>query len=230
MMKIKELCAYNRMKNKIKEKSEIRTEVLKQRRELPKDQCRADSIVIAKRLLSLKKVQKAETIFLYASYKNEVGTKKLIQKLLSMKKKVALPRVREKEMDFFLIRSWEELVLGYQEILEPDGAGQIVVPTKDDVMILPGVVFDRKGNRIGYGGGYYDRYLEQHANTLPCLIGIGYEMQIFSDIIPAETFDRQVDFVVTEKKVRKTKRKFQKLAWIIDVLDIMIDFVIELID
>lgn len=218
------------MKHKIKEKSEIRTEVLKKRNELPREQCREDSIMIAKILLSLKKVQKAETIFLYASYKNEVGTKKLIQKLLSMKKRVALPRVREKEMDFFLIHSWEELVLGYQEILEPDGAGQIVVPTKEDVMILPGVAFDRKGNRIGYGGGYYDKYLDQYKDNLPCLIGIGYEMQMFSNIIPTESFDRQVDFVVTEKKVRKTKGKFQKLAPIVDILDIVIDFVIELID
>lgn len=203
------------MKNKTKkEKSEIRVEFLKKRKELPREQCRADSIVIAKRLLSLKKVQKAETVFLYASYKNEVGTKKLIQKLLSMQKKVALPRVREKEMDFFLIRSWEELVLGYQEILEPDGAGHIVVPTKNDVMILPGVVFDHKGNRIGYGGGYYDRYLDQHKDTLPCLIGVGYEMQIFSDIIPTEPQDKSLDFVVTEKKVRKTKRTFKKLLFI----------------
>lgn len=218
------------MKGKIEGKSEIRTEFLKKRKELPKEQCRADSIVIAKRVLSLKQVQKAETIFLYASYKNEVGTKKLIQKLLSMKKKVALPRVREKEMDFFLIRSWEELVLGYQEILEPDGAGQIVVPTKEDVMLLPGVVFDRKGNRIGYGGGYYDKYLEQHKDNLPCLIGIAYEMQMFSDIIPTEPQDKSLDFVVTEKKVRKTKRNFKAFAWIIDILDIVIDFVIELID
>ena len=218
------------MRNKIKEKSEIRTEVLKKRNELPREQCREDSIMIAKRVLSLKKVQKAEIIFLYASYKNEVGTKKLIQKLLSMGKKVALPKVREEEMDFFLIRSWEELVLGYQGILEPDGAGQIVVPTKNDVMLLPGVVFDRKGNRIGYGGGYYDKYLDQQKDNLPCLIGIGYEMQMFSDIIPTEPQDKSLDFVVTEKKVRKTKRKFQKLAWIIDILDIVIDFVIELID
>ena len=204
------------MKQKREDKSEIRSEFLKKRKELPKEQCRADSITIAKRILSLKKVQKAETIFLYASYKNEVGTKKLIQKLLSMKKKVALPRVREKEMDFFLIRSWEELVLGYQEILEPDGAGQIVVPKKEDVMIVPGVVFDRKGNRIGYGGGYYDRYLGQHEDTLPCLIGVGYEMQIFSDIIPTEPQDKSLDFIVTEKKIRKIKKKYKLFVPIIN--------------
>ena len=204
------------MKQKREDKSEIRSEFLKKRKELPKEQCRADSITIAKRILSLKKVQKAETIFLYASYKNEVGTKKLIQKLLSMKKKVALPRVREKEMDFFLIRSWEELVLGYQEILEPDGAGQIVVPKKEDVMIVPGVVFDRKGNRIGYGGGYYDRYLGQHENTLPCLIGVGYEMQMFSDIIPTEPQDKSLDFIVTEKKIRKIKKKYKLFVPIIN--------------
>ena len=157
----------------------------------------------------MKKVKKAETIFLYTSYKNEVGTKKLIQKLLSMGKKVALPRVREKEMDFFLIRSWEELVLGYQGILEPDGAGQIVVPTKNDVMLLPGVVFDHKGNRIGYGGGYYDKYLDQQKENLPCLIGLGYEMQLFSDIIPTEPQDKSLDFIVTEKKdfVKKSNRQ-----------------------
>ena len=218
------------MKHKIKEKSEIRTEFLKKRKELPKEQCRVDSITIAKRVLSLKKVKKAETIFLYTSYKNEVGTKKLIQKLLSMQKKVALPRVREEEMDFFLIRSWEELVFGYQGILEPDGAGQIVVPTKDDVMLLPGVVFDRKGNRIGYGGGYYDKYLDQQKDNLPCLIGLGYEMQLFSDIIPTEPQDKSLDFIVTEKKVRKTKRKCKTFAWIVDVIDVVIDLVIELID
>lgn len=220
------------MKNKVEEKEEIRTSFLNKRNELSKEQCKTDSLVIAKRVLSLKELQKAETIFLYASYKNEVETRRLIQKLLSMGKKVALPKVREKEMDFFLIHSWQELVFGYYDILEPDGAGELVVPTKQDVMLMPGIVFDFNGNRIGYGGGYYDRYLEQQKENLPCLIALGYELQLFPNILPTEPQDKQVDFIVTEKKTYKVKRKkkYKLFAWIIDVIDIVIDFVIELID
>lgn len=218
------------MNNKEEEKANIRTFFLNKRNEISREQCKTDSLVIAKRLLSLKKLQKAETIFLYASYKNEVETRRLIQKLLSMGKRVALPKVREKEMDFFVIHSWKELVFGYHGILEPDGTGELVVPTKQDVMVLPGVAFDTKGNRIGYGGGYYDRYLEQQKENIPCLIGIAYELQMFSGILPTEPQDKQVDFVVTEKKVYKIKRQQKSYGWIIDIMDGIVDFVIELIN
>ncbi len=213
------------MNNKEEEKANIRTFFLNKRNEIPREQCKTDSLVIAKRLFSLKKLQKAETIFLYASYKNEVETRRLIQKLLSRGKRVALPKVREKEMDFFVIHSWQELVFGYHGILEPDGTGELVVPTKQDIMVLPGVAFDTKGNRIGYGGGYYDRYLEQQKENLPCLIGVGYELQMFSGILPTEPQDKQVDFIVTEKKVYKIKRQKESFGWIIDIIDIIIDFV-----
>ncbi len=220
------------MKNKVEEKEEIRSSFLNKRNELSKEQCKTDSLTIAKRVLSLKQLQKAETIFVYASYKNEVETRRLIQKLLSMGKRVALPKVREKEMDFFLIHSWQELVFGYHGILEPDGAGELVVPTKQDVMLMPGVAFDLNGNRIGYGGGYYDRYLEQQKENIPCLIGLGYELQLFPKILPTEPQDKQVNFVVTEKKAYKIKRKkkHKRLGWIVDIIDIVIDFVIELIN
>lgn len=122
------------------------------------------------------------------------------------------------EMDFFQIHGWEELETGYQGILEPKISpgrtfGEWLAKSEKEAgesaekiylrMLLPGAVFDKKGNRIGYGGGFYDRWLagwEHLADGKPVVlekIGLAYEIQVV-ETLPAECFDKKVDRVITE--------------------------------
>lgn len=190
------------------EKRRLRKHYLQQRDAIGQEEREAAGRKIKERVLAMEQVKAAETIFLYAACKSEVPTKELFQELLVSGKRVALPKVDGNRMDFYEVTAWEELLPGYRGILEPESREAVpVLPQGSDVMLLPGAVFDRKGGRIGYGGGYYDRYLQElevSGRNLPCLIGICCERQLCRDILPMEAWDRQVDCVVTEQGILGT--------------------------
>ena len=219
-------------------KKKLRSEYLKRRNELSPEQRKAASKKIREWVFANKRYKAAKTVFVYASYKSEVETKELIQGALRQGKRVAVPKVNGEEMDFFEIQSWEELFPGYQGILEPQSAGkEPVVPVESDIFLLPGAVFDRSGGRIGYGGGYYDRYLERisAAGSVPYLMALGFRCQLYSWKLPLEEHDRKMDCILTEKSViMPKKRKNSKIDWVAEilelVLELVIDFVIELLD
>lgn len=188
-------------KQSVKEK--IRKQFLQRRDAMEPDKRAKAGRIIKERVLLMERLKEAEVIFLYAAYKSEVPTKELIQELLASGKRVALPKVNGKRMDFYEIAAWEELLPGYQGILEPKAhEAALVLPRESDVMLLPGAAFDNRGGRIGYGGGYYDRYLQEleaAGRKQPYLIGICYYRQLWKDGLPTEEWDRQMDCIVTEK-------------------------------
>ena len=184
-------------------KTEIRKKCLWYRDAMEPDKWAEAGRIIKERVLLMERLKEAEVIFLYAAYKSEVPTKELIRELLASGKRVALPKVNGKRMDFYEITAWEELLPGYQGILEPKAhEATLMLPRESDVMLLPGAAFDNRGGRIGYGGGYYDRYLkelEAAGRKQPYLIGICYYRQLWKDGLPTEEWDKRMDCIITEK-------------------------------
>lgn len=213
-------------------KKQIRKEYLEKRNKMSAAKREKASEKITERLLKMPEVKNAPTVFVYASYKSEVSTKKLIQTLLSEGRNVALPKVNGTEMEFYRISSWDELFPGYQGILEPQVRGEeAVCPHSRDVMLLPGASFDYSGNRIGYGGGYYDRYLEALQGRKPFLVGVAFYQQVYPAFLPAEPHDWKVDYVVTEKKKVKTEEDKEKGYGILGaILEFVFELLLELLD
>ena len=163
------------------------------------------SRVIEKKLLALGIFKKAETVYFYVSLADEVNTFSAIQKSLKAGKRIFLPRVRSKNLEFFEIRNIKkDLKKGAFGILEPKPyscrGGSRTAPTKPnitppDLVIVPGVVFDKNNHRIGRGKGFYDRFLEKLDPKIP-KIGLAFKFQIV-DKVPLEPHDIQLDYVLT---------------------------------
>ena len=220
--------------SKAEQKKKLRSAYLDKRNQMEPEKRAVASTKIREWVFANKRFKTAQTVFVYASYKSEVATKELIQGALRMGKRVALPKVTGDEMDFYEIQSWEELFPGYQGILEPQIAGkEPVIPGDGDVMLLPGAVFDRKGGRIGYGRGYYDRYWNRINSTYgskPYLMALSFACQICPGKIPAEEHDKKMDCVLTERRVIMPKEEnYGKLDIIADVVEAVIEIGIELV-
>lgn len=184
-------------------KSQIRECVKHQRKQLNADVIEKVSKDITRQIISLEAFEKAKTVFLYAAFKSEIQTKYLDKFARREGKKVAYPKIETSTgiMNFYSVRALHELethTFKSMAINEPNPAVHVIIkPTITDLMIVPGVAFDLKGNRIGYGGGFYDRYLKE---CLPAYkIGVCMDFQIF-DEVPAEPFDVKIDCIAADKR------------------------------
>lgn len=185
----------------IKKKSLIRKNALKLRKELSSSDREYASKVITDTLMSLDEYRKADTVLIYVSYNNEVDTHCIIDNMFAANKKVAVPKVTDKGvMKFYYINSMCELKPGAMGIMEPYICSDEYMYNENDndnvICITPGVAFDKEGNRIGYGGGYYDRYLS-HKNIYS--IALAYNCQIVEKI-DTQLTDRKMDMLITEKE------------------------------
>jgi len=142
-------------------------------------------------------IEKSSKIGLYYSKDNEVSTHKLVESLLYDGKQVFLPKVEGIQLFFRKITSLSDLELGAFNVLEPKKTLPIIDPKDLDLLIIPCIAIDKSGNRIGYGKGFYDRFLSKYLGPIVCL---GYDFQIVKKIIP-EKHDYRVDFVVTDKRI-----------------------------
>ena len=156
---------------------------------------------IKERLFEMTEIRESQSILFYISYRNEVHTHEMIKETLAKGKRVIVPKPNKEDRTLCLsvLTKWEDLELGAYDILEPKKECVIEVPIDSiDVMIIPGVVFDVRGNRVGHGMGFYDRLLE---NThYAHLIGLAFELQIV-DVITVETHDVKIDKIVTEERI-----------------------------
>ena len=181
-------------------KNKLRQEILEKRKRLSKEERMEKSQRIGNAVLSMEEFQKAAWIYTYIDMKHEVETKSLIQRALALGKKVAVPIApKNKEMYFVEVKSLENLVVSSFGVLEPEASPEeCVCPQKGDLFLVPGSVFDIQKNRIGYGGGYYDRYFKTYPGMKK--IALAYDFQVL-DQIPKEEFDIPMDKVVTEKRI-----------------------------
>ena len=155
---------------------------------------------IKNKLLNLWALREAPTVLCYVSTDIEVDTRELIDSLLQMGKRVAVPRCEggKGEMNFYYINSLSELSPGSFNVDEPDPQKSIMVgKTVGSVCIVPAFMFDKKGYRLGYGKGYYDRFLSRYEGSA---IGVCYEENVQSELYHGK-YDRVVDLVVTDKQI-----------------------------
>lgn len=179
-------------------KDEAREKVKKFRNNLSDRDAELMSARIAELVIGMEEFQKAETVYIYKSINNEVDTDKIITTALALGKTVALPRVSGGNMNFYRIASIEDLFFGYMGILEPSDNPYNLVNTDNGIAIVPGLAFDTMCSRVGYGGGYYDRFLEKHPSLIT--MGVAYNVQVFEDIETDEN-DVPLDMVITDKGV-----------------------------
>lgn len=154
------------------------------------------------KLLAHDCYQGARTVHCYVAWQEEVENHDLLRAILRDGKKVVVPKVNTqiKELENYVIPYFDALAPGAFGIFEPDaerGACRFTKLEELDLIIVPGLAFDRQGNRLGYGGGYYDRLL---AEIRAPKVALAFAAQIV-DAIPTEKHDHGVDFIVTEQEV-----------------------------
>lgn len=174
------------------EKKRLRREALARRNELTEEARKRADLLLTERILGHQWFYQAEKLLIFVSFGSEIDTLEIILEALRKQKKVYVPKVCGRgEMEFYRIFAMEELKAGYQGIPEPDGSSEKYLWNAEEkgvLMIMPGAAFDPYRNRIGYGGGFYDRYLADKEPLQLCTIGVGYGCQQVEKI-PAEDTD-----------------------------------------
>lgn len=156
-------------------KESVRREIRRQRKQLEKENKREMDKKILEQVLALPEIHQAELVYAYASIGGEVDTWGLIRRLWISQIQVALPKVEGKELVFYIVDNFEVLISGSFGILEP-GEGCIPALGISAPVITPGLAFSRKGERVGYGGGYYDRFFCREPEHMR--IGLAYPFQV----------------------------------------------------
>ena len=191
-------------------KKRLREKLLKTRDSIHTEIRAVKESEIENRLFSLDIFKQAKPILMYVSFRSEVATRTSINTIIKLGKKLVLPLVdtRHKVLKLYEVKSIDELKPGYMGILEPGILRYRRCSLKEiDLVIIPGTGFDPGGNRLGYGGGYYDRLLSMEArelaevNHIPT-IALAFEEQIGEEI-PSEPHDIKVDMIVTDKRLIK---------------------------
>ena len=181
----------------MKNKKELRKEILDIRSSLSDDDVKLHSEAICSRLQDTEQYRRAENVCLYMPIRNEVDVTLIMERARADGKTVWLPKVRDGVMHFHLYGEETALISGAFGIREPDSEN-VLVPGGEALVVMPGAVFSEKRDRIGYGGGYYDRFLEKYGECMTA--AVCYDFQI-TDGVPAEEHDIRPALVVSEKRV-----------------------------
>ncbi len=156
------------------------------------------------RLFAMPEVRKARTVMLFASFGSEIPTERMVRRLDSEGRTVLLPFLADGELGAAPYRPGDPTTGSPYGPVEP-AARLPVDPSEIDVVLLPGLAFDRKGRRLGYGGAHYDRYLAR-LQAAALRVGIAFHQQLV-DEVPADAGDEPVDVVVTDRDVIRTGSK-----------------------
>lgn len=184
-------------------KSVLRKKVIQLRDQLVKEEIIQKSSLIADHLYQLAAYRNAITVMFFISFGSEVDTRSMVEETISRGKQVLAPKAIKDTRDLVPSRvlNWEkDLSPGSYNIPEPrEETLRPFEPEKIDLLIVPGVAFDREKRRLGYGGGYYDRFFLR-LNPKTALVALGFELQIVPEV-PADRWDRRVDYIITEKRI-----------------------------
>ena len=182
------------------EKKEIRKTILKKRRALDENEVKYLSDMICEKLKSSD--IDAEDLCLYMPINNEVDVPVIAEEARRQGKRLWLPRVDGETMDFFRYDEDTVLVTGSYDIMEPD-SDEMLEPDENTLIIMPGAVFSESRDRIGYGGGYYDRFLCKFKGLSA---GLCYDKNVLKSI-DFDEYDVSVDCLVTESGIKKINRR-----------------------
>lgn len=177
-------------------KRDIRKHVLIERNLITREEWTEKSCKIYEKVIAHPFFLNAEEIYCYIDFKNEVGTRNILETAWRLEKKVAVPKIVGKHMEFHYINDFQELSSGCWGILEP--IIQNLADGSNVLVIMPGAVFDRAKHRIGYGKGYYDQYLTKHPDYQT--MALAFELQMLENI-PADTHDICPEIIVTEEHI-----------------------------
>ena len=178
------------------EKQQIRKEYKKLRNEMSSSERKNKSEQICKNIISSELFQKSEKIFAYAPLGNEVDILPVIEEGWRQKKRIAFPKVFGDIMKYFEIHDFTELEPGSFHVMEPKEDHP--ADWENALVLVPGVVFDRKKNRMGYGKGYYDRFFQGKSGCIK--LGVAYELQV-TEQLPIEENDLPMAYLVTEENL-----------------------------
>ncbi len=163
------------------EKRKIRREILAKRSAMSLELRKAADMAMADRIIGHQWFYRAEVLLGFVNYDSEISTKEILEEALLKGKKLFLPKIEGDNMVFYRIQSLNDLTEGYKGILEPVGDTEAFEYERyKDIrllMLMPGVAFDVYGNRMGYGKGFYDRFLADKELLKTYSIGIGYKCQ-----------------------------------------------------
>jgi 5-formyltetrahydrofolate cyclo-ligase len=179
-------------------KRELRREVLARRDAMHPVERAERSRDIAARALGLPEIGDAGTVMAFWSFGSEVDTTPLIEGVLANRARLVLPRVEGTEVVAAAYASGDPVAASSFGAMEPTG-GAVTAPLEVDVVVVPGVAFDRRGARVGYGGGFYDRFLPRTRAGVPA-IAVAFALQVVGEV-PEGILDRRVDAIVTEHEV-----------------------------
>ncbi|MBM3996374.1 MAG: 5-formyltetrahydrofolate cyclo-ligase [Planctomycetes bacterium] len=184
-------------KKKIREQAHAHRNAQENKDELSKEICA--------RFAALPEYVQARTVMYYIDVRSEVRTRHDLPTALTQGKKIVVPWCNDRgELELFHLESMEELAIGMYKILEPkkelrDLPAKQVAATDLDIVMVPGVAFDRTGARMGHGKGYYDKLL-QHARPDAPLVALAFECQLFPEI-PTAPHDIFMDLIITERAI-----------------------------
>jgi 5-formyltetrahydrofolate cyclo-ligase len=177
-------------------KRDLRRSVLAARDALSEAERVARSTAIHRRFLALPEVRGGGVVMAFWSFGSEVATPPLLDALHARGVRVCLPRIEDGDLVAVAYEPGDPLRETSFGAREP-GAGTILAPEMLDRVVTPGVAFDRFGHRIGYGGGFYDRFLRRTRRGMP-RIAIAFDLQVLPQEVPVGSFDLGVDVIVTE--------------------------------
>ena len=184
-------------------KKYIRKEILSIRNNMNQQEKQKSDTLIKESFLESDYYKNSKNIFIYISYSSEIDTKDIINTALNEGKSVFVPRTvfQTKVMDAVRIKSLDNLKKDKYGILEPSEDEPYLNPDDLDLIVVPGVAFDREGGRTGYGAGYYDRYFKK-LNKKISKVALAYDFQIINNV-PMNNEDVRVDCIITEKEIIK---------------------------
>ena len=174
------------------DKKELRRQIREKKRAMTEDQIVTASARLGELFLNCPEYKAAKIIYGYLPYNQEVRTVPILEQAIRDGKRVAVPKVYGDEMKFLWMDDLSAVSDGYAGIPEPDADG----PVADDptaLVLMPGLAFDPQGHRIGYGGGFYDRFLAAEPNHPTLALCYGFQMK---EHLQTEEFDKNVDCVL----------------------------------
>ncbi len=182
-------------------KKELRIQMSALRDDLSDDEIQKSSRAIFENLLKTEIFHSCHTILCYINIKSEVNTHYIIKHYHNNGKKTAAPKVTGNKMDFFYFDNFSQLSDENRFHIPEPVTNEKCIPDAGCLIIMPGLLFDCNGARIGYGGGFYDRYLEKYPNIVK--IAIAYDFQVTDAVNNSliEKTDIKPDMIVTEKRI-----------------------------
>lgn len=186
-------------------KAKFRSFFKKRRNEMLQSERKNKSALIAQKFLTKFLNDSYTTYFVYNSFSTEVETGDIIKNLIEAGKKVLIPKcnIDELSMNAVVYNHEEKLTANIYGI--PETESTVDCRNEIDIIVLPGIAFDKTGARIGFGKGYYDRFINS-LSSVPTLVGLCFEEQMCDEKLPFNEHDQKVDYIITDQKIVETSK------------------------